>query len=68
MAGRALASGTRSTALRLRAAEIFLRSGRRRAAQAFVNQVLACRAALTPGEGFAAERIRVSLAQAPPIL
>lgn len=60
----ALASGAKSNSLRLRATEILLRAGRRREAQALVEQVLACPAALTPGEPPAAQRLRAALAQA----
>lgn len=63
LAATALASGAKSNALRLRAAEIFLQAGRRDEARELVEQVFACRPALTPGELPAAERLRTTLAQ-----
>ncbi len=58
----ALQSGARANDLRLRAAEILLRAGRNRDAQRLVDEVVACPAALTPGEAPTAARIRETLA------
>jgi hypothetical protein len=63
LADVALASGITSNSLRLRAAEILWRIGRKAEAQALIDQVLACPAALTPGELPAARRLRSALAQ-----
>lgn len=57
----ALQSGAKANDLRLRAAEIFL-AGRDADAHRLLDEVMACPAALTPGEALAAARIREMLA------
>ncbi|MGH9858514.1 MAG: tetratricopeptide repeat protein [Candidatus Acidiferrales bacterium] len=62
MVETALQSGVKASDLRLRAAEIFLRAGRGGEAHRLMDDVMACPAALMPGEAPAAARIRETLA------
>lgn len=68
MAARAVASGNKSVALSLRAAEVFLQAERWGEAQARLAQVRGCPAAVSPAEKAAAERIELRLRKTPRVL